>query len=187
MANVVEVSEPKSGIQSQDPPTGPGASQGSDALAIGAFSHDLLAALSRFKDGDFSVRLARHFPGLDGKIADIFNDILGVSARRAAEIARVCRVVGKEGKLKQRMNVPGAVGGWADEVVSLNTLIDDLVWPTTEVTRAIGAVAKGDLTQAMALEVDGRPLEGEFLRSAQLVKDDRSAFGLHLGGHARRP
>ncbi|MGA3122833.1 MAG: HAMP domain-containing protein, partial [Polyangiaceae bacterium] len=145
----------------------------------GAFSRDLLVALLRFKEGDFSARLASDFTGIDGKIADVFNEILGVSARRSVEIARVCRVVGKEGKLKQRMNVPGAVGGWADEVVSLNTLIDDLVWPTTEVTRAIGAVAKGDLTQAMALEVDGRPLEGEFLRSAQLVNkmiDQLSVF-----------
>ncbi len=145
----------------------------------GLFARDLLVALLRFRDGDFTARLASDFTGIDGKIADVFNEILGVSARRAEEIARVCRVVGKEGKLKQRMNVPGAVGGWADEVVSLNTLIDDLVRPTTEVTRAIGAVAKGDLTQAMALEVDGRPLEGEFLRSAQLVNkmiDQLSVF-----------
>jgi len=90
---------------------------------------------------------------------------LHVSERRAAETARVCRVVGKEGKLKERMRVPGAVGGWADEIDALNTLIADLVWPTTEVTRAVGAVAKGDLGQAMSLDVDGRPLEGEFLRS----------------------
>ncbi|HEY3821109.1 MAG TPA: HAMP domain-containing protein [Polyangiaceae bacterium] len=145
----------------------------------GDFSRDLLSALLHFKDGDFAIRLASDFVGIEGKIADAFNAIIGVSARRADEIARVCRVVGKEGKLKQRMNVPGAVGGWADEVVSLNTLIDDLVWPTTEVTRAIGAVAKGDLTQAMALEVDGRPLEGEFLRSSQLVNkmiDQLSVF-----------
>src|SRR5205085_734290 len=65
----------------------------------------------------------------------------------------------------------GTVGAWADEVSAINTLIDDLVWPTTEVTRAVGAVAKGDLGQAMALEVDGRALEGEFLRSAKLVND----------------
>jgi HAMP domain-containing protein/CheY-like chemotaxis protein/signal transduction histidine kinase len=135
------------------------------------FSRELLAALLRYQDGDFSMRLAVDGTGLDGKIADAFNAILSVSARRSHEIARVCRVVGKEGKLKQRMSVPGAVGGWADEVVSFNTLIDDLVWPTTEVTRTIGAVAKGDLTQSMALEVDGRPLEGEFLRSAQLVNN----------------
>ena len=69
------------------------------------------------------------------------------------------------------MNVAGVTGGWADEVAAINTLIDDLVWPTTEVTRAVGAVAKGDLGQSMALEVDGRPLEGEFLRSAKLVNN----------------
>ena len=77
------------------------------------------------------------------------------------------------------MTVPGVVGGWADEVAAINMLIDDLVWPTTEVTRAVGAVAKGDLGQAMALEVDGRPLEGEFLRSAKLVNkmiDQLSVF-----------
>ena len=77
------------------------------------------------------------------------------------------------------MNVPEGAGGWADEVSAINILIDDLVWPTTEVTRAIGAVAKGDLGQSMALEVDGRPLEGEFLRSAKLVNkmiDQLSVF-----------
>ena len=143
------------------------------------FASDLLVALLRYKEGDFSVRMATDFTGVDGKIADAFNEILAVSARRSDEISRVCRVVGREGKLKQRMIVPGAVGGWADEVVSLNTLIDDLVWPTREVTRAIGAVAKGDLTQSIALEVDGRPLEGEFLHSAQLVNrmiDQLSVF-----------
>ncbi len=136
-----------------------------------SFPDQLLMTLMRFKEGDFSSRMTASFVGLDGKIADILNDILSVSERRGTEIARVCRVVGKEGKLKQRMRVPGAVGGWADEISALNMLIDDLVWPTTEVTRAIGAVAKGDLSQSMALEVDGRHLEGEFLRSAQLVNN----------------
>jgi HAMP domain-containing protein/CheY-like chemotaxis protein/signal transduction histidine kinase len=144
-----------------------------------AFASSLLAALLRFKEGDFTAQLPSDLDGIDGKIADAFNDVLAVSARRASETARVCRVVGKEGKLKQRMNVPGAVGGWADEIQALNMLIDDLVWPTTEVTRAIGAVAKGDLGQSIALEVDGRPLEGEFLHSAQLVNrmiDQLSVF-----------
>src|SRR5689334_3979901 len=152
------------------------------------FSRELLTSLIRFKDGDFTARIAADYVGTDGKIADLFNEILAVSARRSAEIARVCRVVGKEGKLKQRMTVPGAVGGWADEITSLNLLIDDLVWPTTEVTRAIGAVAKGDLGQAMSLDVDGRPLEGEFLRSAQLVNrmiDQLSVFSSEVTRVAR--
>src|SRR5437867_7827721 len=133
------------------------------------FSRELLAAMIAFRDGDFTVRLPSDLVGVDGKIADAFNEIAAVSERRALETARVSRTVGKEGKLKQRMTVPGVVGGWADEVAAVNMLIDDLVWPTTEVTRAIGAVAKGDLGQSMALEVDGRALEGEFLRSARLV------------------
>src|SRR5580765_3332444 len=146
---------------------------------VDSFAKELLDALLALRDGKFAVRLPSDLIGLSGKIADAFNDIATVSERRATESARVSHAVGKEGKLKQRMNVTGAVGGWADEVAAINTLIDDLVWPTTEVTRAVGAVAKGDLGQAMALEVDGRPLEGEFLRSAKLVNkmiDQLSVF-----------
>ncbi|PYM98736.1 MAG: hypothetical protein DME08_07295, partial [Candidatus Rokuibacteriota bacterium] len=144
-----------------------------------AFSKQLLVAMLAFRDGDFAVRLPVDLIGVNGKIADAFNDIVGVSERRARETARVSLAVGKEGKLKQRMAVPDVTGGWADEVAAINMLIDDLVWPTTEVTRAVGAVAKGDLGQSMALEVEGRPLEGEFLRSAQLVNkmiDQLSVF-----------
>jgi hypothetical protein len=136
-------------------------------------------AMLAFRDGDFSIRMPRNLSGVEGKIADSFNEIVTFSDRRAKETVRVSLAVGKEGKLKQRMNVPEGVGGWADEVAAINLLIDDLVWPTTEVTRAIGAVAKGDLGQSMGLEVDGRPLEGEFLRSAKLVNkmiDQLSVF-----------
>jgi HAMP domain-containing protein/CheY-like chemotaxis protein/signal transduction histidine kinase len=132
-----------------------------------------------FRQGDFSVRMPEDLTGVNGKIADAFNDIAIISERRARETARVTHAVGKEGKLKQRMTVAAVAGGWAEEVAAINTLIDDLVWPTTEVTRAVGAVAKGDLGQSMALEVDGRPLEGEFLRSAKLVNtmiDQLSVF-----------
>jgi HAMP domain-containing protein/signal transduction histidine kinase/DNA-binding response OmpR family regulator len=143
------------------------------------FSRELLEAMLAFKQGDFTVRLPSDKVGLHGKIADAFNDILVMSQRRAEETQRVSRTVGKEGKLKQRMSVPGVQGGWAEEVSAINTLIDDLVWPTVEVTRAVGAVAKGDLDQSMPLEVDGRQLEGEFLRSAKLVNrmiDQLSVF-----------
>ena len=148
-------------------------SMGPPALEAGvdAFAKELLDALLALRDGRFGVRLPPDLTGLNGKIADAFNDVATVSDRRAAESARVSRALGKEGKLTQRMNVPGALGGWADEVAAINTLIDDLVWPTTEVTRAAGAVAKGDLAQSMALEVDGRPLVGEFLQSAMLVNE----------------
>jgi HAMP domain-containing protein/signal transduction histidine kinase/DNA-binding response OmpR family regulator len=145
----------------------------------GEFARLLLGVMLAFRDGDFSVRMPADRTGLDGKIADVFNEIAAVTERRGREVARVSHAVGKAGRLKQRLAVPGAVGGWADDVTAINTLIEDLVWPNTEVTRAIGAVAKGDLSQSMALEVDGRSLEGEFLRSAKLVNsmiDQLSVF-----------
>ncbi|MCC7010295.1 MAG: HAMP domain-containing protein, partial [Acidobacteria bacterium] len=163
----------------RDPISGAALLNGASADDGRGFSKALLAAMLSLRDGDFAVRLPADLTGIDGKIADAFNEIAAVSQRRARETTRVAREVGKEGKLKQRMAVPGVVGGWADEVAAINMLIDDLVWPTTEVTRAVGAVAKGDLGQSMALEVDGRPLEGEFLRSARLVNkmiDQLSVF-----------
>src|SRR5262245_49876029 len=69
-------------------------------------SHQLLMAMLAFRDGDFAVRLPSDLTGLDGKIADAFNDVIAVSERRARETARISRSVGKEGKLKQRMVVP---------------------------------------------------------------------------------
>ena len=141
---------------------------GSDDPAA-ARSRQLLMAMVAFRDGDFSVRLPADWPGVDGRIAEAFNQSLAHEGRISREVARLSVTVGKEGRLKQRMTLPGAVGEWAEKVDSINTLLDDLVRPTTEVARTIGAVAKGDLGQSMDLEVDGRPLRGEFLRSAKLV------------------
>ena len=132
-------------------------------------SRQVLSAILAFRDGNFSVRLPADWPGTDGRIAEAFNQTIAHEDRIAQEVMRLSVAVGKEGRLKQRMSVPSALGGWASKVDSLNTLLDDLVRPTTDVARAIGAVAKGDLGQSMDLEVDGRPLKGEFLRSAKLV------------------
>src|ERR1700721_4897575 len=130
-------------------------------------SRQLLMAMMAFRDGDFSVRLPADWPGIDGRIAEAFNQSLAHEGRISREVARLSVTVGKEGRLKQRMTLPGAVGGWAEQVDSINTLLDDLVRPTTEVARTIGAVAKGDLGQAMDLGGDGRALKREFLRSAK--------------------
>ena len=134
-----------------------------------AHSRQMLAAIVAFRDGDFSLRLPTDWAGIDGQIAVAFNQTIAYEARIAAEVGRLSATVGKEGRLKQRMSVPGAIGDWAVKVDSINTLMDDLVRPTAEIARTIGAVAKGDLGQAMELEVDGRVLKGEFLRSAKLV------------------
>ena len=129
----------------------------------------LLRALQTMRDGDFSVRLPGDWTGLDGKIADTFNDIVSANEQMASELKRVGHVVGKEGKTRERAHFAQSKGAWGEMEVSVNTLVDDLLRPTTEVTGAIAAVAQGDLRQTVRLDVDGRPLEGEFLRSATIV------------------
>jgi HAMP domain-containing protein len=132
-------------------------------------SRRILKAFVTFRDGDFSAPLPADWPGIDGRIAETFNQTIVREESITREVRRLSVTVGKEGRLKQRMPLPGAVGDWAVEADSINNLIDDLVRPTVDVARTIGAVSKGDLGQSMDLEVDGRPLKGEFLRSATLV------------------
>ena len=107
--------------------------------------------------------------GLEGRIADTLNDIFDLAERSSKEFERVSRAVGKDGRTSQRANIGAVTGGWATMADSLNSLIGDLVQPSTEIARVITSVAKGDLTQSMPLEVEGRALKGEFLRSARVV------------------
>jgi HAMP domain-containing protein/CheY-like chemotaxis protein/signal transduction histidine kinase len=129
----------------------------------------LLAALRAMRDGDFSVQLPGDWVGLNGKIADTFNEIVSANRKMAEELDRVGQAVGKEGRTRQRVKLDRRSGAWAGMENSVNSLVDDLLWPTAEVTRSIAAVAKGDLSQTMRFEVEGRPLEGEFLRTATIV------------------
>src|SRR5216683_2218877 len=129
----------------------------------------LLDVLQSVRVGDFSVRLPRDQVGLAGKVADTFNEIVAANERMAQQLEQVGQVVGRDGKTRKRVRFGLSLGAWGDMEASVNTLIDDLLWPTTAVTRAIAAVARGDLLQTVQLEVDGRPLKGEFLRSANIV------------------
>ncbi len=130
---------------------------------------DLLHALQAARSGDFTVRLPGTWPGITGKIADAFNDIVATNDRMARQLDRVGQVVGREGRTRQRVRLGLSTGAWGEMETSVNQLIDDLLWPITEVTSTIESVAQGDLLVSMRLDVDGRPLQGEFLRSANIV------------------
>jgi hypothetical protein len=132
-------------------------------------ANQLIHALTRYKRGDFTARLPIDRTGPAGKIYDTLNDIIEQNQKLTGELQRLCTVVGKAGHVRQRASMPGATGGWAHAIDAVNTLVNDMVQPTTEVARVISAVAKGDLSQTMALEIEGRPLIGEFLRMAKIV------------------
>ena len=130
---------------------------------------ELLGALHAMQGGDFSVRLPGSHTGVAGKICDAFNTIVTANQRIAQQLEHVGDVVGRQGKTRTRVRFGLSDGAWADMEGSVNNLIDDLLWPTTAVTRTVTAVARGDLLQTVPLDVDGRALKGEFLRSANIV------------------
>ncbi|GBF38481.1 HAMP domain-containing protein, partial [Leptospira johnsonii] len=139
--------------------------QGKDSLN----PKHLLEVLTAFKRGDFSKRMPLDQVGIAGKISDLLNDIMDQNDRMVKEFERISNEVGQEGKISQRVSGISSTGSWGACMNSINSLIGNLVQPNTEVMRVIGAVAGGDLSQNMSLEIDGRPLKGEFFRTAKIV------------------
>ena len=146
----------------------------------------LLRALQAVRDGDFSVRLPSDQTGIGGKIADTFNEIIASNQRVARELERAGQMVGKEGKTRHRITVDRRSGAWGAMETSINTLIDDLLWPTTEVTRTITAVAKGDLSQTHAAR-SRRPAAARRVPALgdHRQHDDRADGRVHLRSDAR--
>ena len=153
-----------------------------------ADQRQLLAALRAIRKGDFSVRLPLDQEGIAGEIAEALNDVVELNQRTAKELQRISRVVGRDGRIGQRASLGEVSGAWAGYVEHVNLLINDLTTPTVEVSRVLGAVARGDLSQRMALEIDGRPLKGEFLRSSKIVNtmvDQLNSFASEVTRVAR--
>ena len=182
---------------------GPG-SNGTTEVDAAALNR-LLAALVSMRDGNFRRRLTVSGDGVMAEIAAVFNEVADRNLHLTGELARVRRVVGREGKLTERLETGACEGSWAAAIDASNALVDDLARPVSEVGRVLSAVAEGDLEQRMELRSHGagrtavRPLRGEFLKVARTVNnlvDQLSAFtdevtrvALRGGyrGQARRP
>src|SRR3954453_20936113 len=143
-----------------------------------ALLRELTDALRRVKRGDLKVRLPRR-SGAAGEGGGAFDEGVQLQERQTLNVRKISRIVGRDGKLTERHDEEGLDGAWGDAARAVNMLIDDLGRPTTEISRVIVAVAEGDLSQHMALEMDGRPLRGEFLRIGRTVNtmvDQLSSF-----------
>ncbi|WP_310719356.1 HAMP domain-containing protein [Streptomyces lydicus] len=145
----------------------------------------LLVALVAMRDGNFRKRLTVSGDGVMSEIAAVFNEVADRNLHLTGELARVRRVVGREGKLTERLEVGAAEGSWAAAIDASNALVDDLVRPVSEVGRVLSAVSEGDLEQRMDLRSRSsdssseHPLRGEFLKVGRTVNglvDQLSAF-----------
>ena len=138
------------------------------------------------RDGDFSVRLRAEGPLRD--VAAAFNALVERNQQVTRELVRISKVVGREGRINERASVAGAPGSWAEKVGAVNELVDNLAQPTIEVARVIDAVADGDLTQRIQLEISGQPVRGEFRRIGTTVNamvDQLSSFAAEVTRVAR--
>ncbi len=149
---------------------------------------DLVAtALEALHRGDFNMRL-RPRDGVSREVAEAYNDLAARLDHTSVELQRITRVVGRDGEMGERLRMDGLRGGWMSIGDSFNTLIGDLVRPSTEAARVLIAVAEGDLSQKMALEIDGKPVRGEFLRIGTTVNrmvDQLRAFASEVTRVAR--
>src|SRR5947209_6019634 len=139
---------------------------GDGARGTAAIADPVLArledALRAAAVGDFGVRLPARRKDEIGRVEAAYNQLAARNAALENELVRIAQIIGREGRMTERARLMGADGGWSNTIDSVNGLIDDLVRPTTEVARVIVAVAEGDLSQKMALEIEGRPVKGEF-------------------------
>src|SRR6202165_770870 len=119
----------------------------------------LLSVLAQVKGGDFTARMPLAWTGVAGKVADGLNEVIIANQALGTELARVSRVVGKEGELSQRVVLGGWTQCWSGSVESVNDLIEALVRPTSEMQRVIGAVADGDLSKKVSADVQGEMLD----------------------------
>ncbi|MGW6589201.1 HAMP domain-containing protein [Streptomyces globisporus] len=143
-----------------------------DAAAL----NRLLAGLVAMRDGNFRRRLTVSGDGVMTEIAAVFNEVADRNLHLTGELARVRRVVGREGKLTERLETGACEGSWAAAIDASNELVDDLARPVSEVGRVLSAVADGDLEQRMELrshtqDETVRPLRGEFLKVARTVNN----------------
>jgi len=147
----------------------------------------LLGALRALRNGDFRVRLPEGEAGIAGAVAETFNDIVELNQRTAEELRRISRAIGREGRISHRVSI-GPAGSWARNEAAVNQLVFDLTAPMLEVSRVLDAVARGDLSQRMAMEIDGQPLKGEYKRLAGTINtmvDQLNAFASEVTRVAR--
>ncbi|MGE5691230.1 MAG: HAMP domain-containing protein, partial [Pseudomonadota bacterium] len=140
---------------------------------------DLLAALRSARNGEPGTRVVARERGIASQLAQAFNELAEMREATTKELLRIGKLVGRDGRLTERARIADARGTWAESIDAVNGMVDDLVRPTSEVARVIEAVAQGDLSQKIALRIDGQPIKGEFLRMGTIVNamvDQLSSF-----------
>src|SRR3978361_2319348 len=107
-----DAAEPRSEDTAANPdPIGAVPAPRSEQIDRGDLAH-LLAALTSLRDGHSSVRAPRG-AGMLGLLADRVNETAELSERRTRDLVRLSRVIGREGRMTERLHDGGSSGGGA--------------------------------------------------------------------------
>ena len=114
---------------------------------------DVTTAVAR---GDLSRKITADATGEILELKNTINTMVDQLSAFAAEVTRVAREVGTEGKLGGQANVPGVGGTWKDLTDNVNAMASNLTGQVRNIADVTTAVAKGDLSRKITVEAQRR-------------------------------
>src|SRR5687767_15674743 len=117
---------------------------------------DVTTAVAR---GDLTQKITAEAKGEVLELKRTINTMVDQLSAFAAEVTRVAREVGTEGRLGGQASVPGVAGTWKDLTESVNFMASNLTGQVRNIADVTTAVARGDLSRKITVEVKGEILE----------------------------
>ncbi len=124
--------------------------------------------------GDLSQQITVTARGEIAELAETLNSMTGTLQTFAGEVTRVAREVGTEGILGGQADVPGVSGTWKDLTESVNYMAGNLTAQVRDIAQVTTAVARGDLSQKITVDVRGEL--AELKTTVNVMVDQLSAF-----------
>ncbi|MGA9692322.1 MAG: HAMP domain-containing protein [Pseudonocardiaceae bacterium] len=145
---------------------------------------ELARVLAAVSEGDLSSRVSDQLLRGDfARLGHTVNGLLDQLSLFAAEVTRVAREVGTEGRLGGQADVPGVAGTWRDLTESVNVMAGNLTAQVRDIAQVATAVARGDLSRKITVEVSGELLE--LKDTLNTMVDQLSAFAAEVTRVAR--
>jgi HAMP domain-containing protein/CheY-like chemotaxis protein/signal transduction histidine kinase len=133
--------------------------------------------------GDLSRKITVDVRGEILQLKETLNTMVDQLNRFAGEVTRVAREVGTEGRLGGQANVPGVAGTWKDLTDSVNSMAGNLTAQVRNIAEVTTAVARGDLSRKITVDVKGEILE--LKNTINTMADQLNAFASEVTRVAR--
>ena len=134
-------------------------------------------------NGDLSKKITVDVRGEILELKETINTMVDQLRSFAAEVTRVAREVGTEGKLGGQAQVPGVAGTWKDLTDNVNSMASNLTGQVRNIADVATAIARGDLSRKITVDVKGEILQ--LKETINTMVDQLSAFASEVTRVAR--